>query len=149
MNQLEGGDLEQQFSIGPGRTVRVRLGSVPASAESVETVLSPQDALPKDNRVRIVKSKGPSIVRICGRRNRYIEKALRVIPNIEVQYVWKSVPDAGPAVIIGSGCESLPPGDVVLVGCREKAGPIEIRVAAPGELALFRIPERASPSPDG
>jgi len=133
----------------PGATLRIRVGTIPESADSVKVTLSPEDALSADNGITITKTEGPAVIRVCGRRDARLEKALAAIPGVEVRNAWGDVPEKGPAVIFGTGCTSLPAGDVAVVNPLGKAGPILIEgrkavagvsVDAPGNPLMESVP---------
>jgi hypothetical protein len=133
----------------PGATLRIRMGTIPESAGRVKVTLAPEDALSADNTVTIAKAEGPSVIRVYGRRDARLEKALGSIPGVEGRNAWGDLPEKGPAVILGTGCASLPTGDVAVVNPLGRAGPIVIEgrktaaalsVDAPGNPLMESVP---------
>jgi hypothetical protein len=125
------------------------MGEIPESAETIRVTLSPEDALAADNIVKIVKTEGPAVIRVCGRRDARLDKALAAIPGVEVRNMWGDLPEKGPAVILGTGSATLPAGDVAVVNPLGRAGPIVIEgrkavagltVDAPGDPLLESVP---------
>ncbi|MFC1671774.1 BatA and WFA domain-containing protein [Planctomycetota bacterium] len=139
----EGGEVERRNTIEASGTVRVSLGTIPKSAGTITIRLLPDDALPADNAVVVSRTESPSVIRLYGRRDQHLEKALSVIPGVEVRNAWGDHPDKGPAVLSGTGCASLPDGNVVVINPWGRAG----MIVAEGRKAVDRITVDAPDDP--
>jgi hypothetical protein len=141
--------LDARKTVGPDETLRIRLGPVPESSKIIRVTLFPDDALPADNVVTVSRTEGAGVIKIYGRRDPRLEKALKAIPGVEVRNVWGDPPNIGPAVILGTGCPSLPSGDIAVVNPLGRAGPITVEgrraartlvVDAPNDPFLESVP---------